>query len=194
MFSWRAPTDEQIRDLLAAQVGQPFSYPEVGATREAPPPGYNFDHHEVLLGAGDETWRRAKAALSAWKMFPTEMCQLCFPTAPLTPGTVVAVRIKTLGLWSVSLARIVYTINETIERNASRVERFGFAYGTLPRHVEQGEEIFSVEREADGSVWYRLAAFSRPRHPLVRLGYPYARLTQARFRRLSGLAMQRATK
>ena len=184
MFTLRPPSDERIRELIAAQSGEPFSYPEVGATRGFPPAGYDFDQYEVCLGSGDETWQRAKAALARWKMFPAAMCRLCFPEAPMAAGTVVAVLIRTFGLWSVSPARIVYTFDEP--------HRFGFAYGTLPGHVERGEEVFAVARRADGSIWYELAAFSRPRHFLARLGYPYARLMQARFRRLSGQAMQRA--
>lgn len=192
MFSLRRPSDDQIRKLAAAQSGLPFSYHEVGATREGPPPGYDFDRHEALLGSGEEVWRRARAALAAWKMFPSEMCRLCFPDAPLSSGTVVVVLIRTLGLWSASPARIVYCFDDRVERDGTSIERFGFAYGTLPEHIERGEEVFSVERRGDGSVWYTLAAFSRPRHILTRLGYPYARYQQARFRRLSGLAMQRA--
>lgn len=192
MFTFRRPTDDQLRELIAAQQDQPFSYAEVGASRGLPPAGYDFDCHEVLLGSGDESWRRAREALFAWKMFPERMCRLCFPAAPQEPGSVVVVLIRTLGLWSASPARVLYNFDERIERAGAAVERFGFAYGTLPRHVERGEEIFSVERRADLSVWYCLAAFSRPRHWLVRLGYPYARYQQARFRRLSGLAMQRA--
>jgi hypothetical protein len=41
-------------------------------------------------------------------------------------------------------------------------------------------------------VWYELVAFSRPRHWLAWLGYYFVRWQQARFRRLSGIAMQRA--
>ena len=48
------------------------------------------------------------------------------------------------------------------------MKRFGFGYGTLPRHAERGEERFSVEwyRE-DGCVYYDVFAFSRPKHPLA---------------------------
>jgi hypothetical protein len=70
--------------------------------------------------------------------------------------------------------------------------RYGFAYGTLPDHPERGEERFFVEwNQADDSVWYDLLAVSRPGHWLARLGYLYARYEQAKFRRLSGEAMQR---
>jgi uncharacterized protein (UPF0548 family) len=46
-----------------------------------------------------------------------------------------------------------------------------------------------VEWSDDGSVWYDILAFSRPRHWLARLGAPVARHFQARFRRDSMAAM-----
>jgi len=85
-------------------------------------------------------------------------------------------------------SRIVYTID-----GGDDVRRFGFAYGTLADHVESGEERFSVEwRRQDGSVWYDLLAFSRPRHPLAKLGTPVGRALQRRFARDSLQAMARA--
>jgi uncharacterized protein (UPF0548 family) len=56
--------------------------------------------------------------------------------------------------------------------------QWGFAYGTLPHHVEQGEELFLVERRSDGTVHFSVSAFSRPRHPLVKVGAPVARAVQ----------------
>jgi len=74
------------------------------------------------------------------------------------------------------------------------VKRFGFAYGTLPGHVESGEERFLIEWDrADNCVWYDILAFSRPRHILAWLGYPWVRHLQKRFRQESGAAMCRAT-
>lgn len=70
--------------------------------------------------------------------------------------------------------------------------RFGFAYGTLPAHVEEGEERFCIELHDDGTVWYDLRAFSRPRYWPVRLGKPLARRLQRRFARESQAAMYHA--
>lgn len=70
--------------------------------------------------------------------------------------------------------------------------RFGFAYGTLPGHVECGEERFLVECDDDGTVWYDVQAFSRPMHILTKLGYPLVRRLQKRFVRESAEAMRRA--
>ena len=87
-----------------------------------------------------------------------------------------AVQARTFGFWSLSAARIVYVIEENTAAN-----RFGFAYGTLPNHVECGEERFMIERLENNSVWYDIYAFSHPEHPLVRLGFPIARKLQKRF-------------
>ena len=108
--------------------------------------------------------------------------------APIAEGSCVAIIVRHFGFWSLNASRIVYVI----EKHGA-LERFGFAYGTLPGHVEQGEERFSVEYHPDdNSVWYDLFAFSRPRHILARLGYPMSRQLQKRFARDSLKAMRRA--
>ncbi len=98
---------------------------------------------------------------------------------PIETGAIVAVEANTFGFWSLNACRIVYVIDERETTNA----RFGFAYGTLPDHVECGEERFTVEWNADNSVWYDMYAFSRPQHPLVKAGLPVARRLQKRFAR-----------
>jgi uncharacterized protein (UPF0548 family) len=72
--------------------------------------------------------------------------------------------------------------------------KFGFAYGTLPDHVERGEERFLVEWQADDSVWYDILAFSRPQHPLAKLGQPLVRRLQKQFASESMAAMQDASR
>ena len=73
------------------------------------------------------------------------------------------------------------------------IGKFGFAYGTLPGHVESGEERFLVEWDrGDDGVWYDILAFSRPNHILTRLGYPVVRRLQKRFGRDSAASMLRA--
>ena len=193
MFTLSRPTDAQIADHLHRQQAHPFSYPEVGATRGVPPAGYHVDTHRVRLGHGPATFAAARDAVRAWKMFPPEMTRLCFPDRPIAAGTTVAVLCRAAWLWTLHSARIVYVIDETETTAVGAVDRFGFAYGTLPAHAEQGEERFLVEwQHADDAVWYEILAFSRPRHWLAKLANPYVRHLQRRFRELSGEAMQRA--
>ena len=57
-------------------------------------------------------------------------------------------------------------------------DRYGFAYGTLPAHPEEGEELFLVTRADDGTVRFEITVFSRPHDLLTRLGGPIARRVQ----------------
>lgn len=189
MLLLREPSLQQINDFLASQKGKPFSYPEVGATRNGAPPGYKVDRNRVRLGTGDEAFKIAVEAMRQWKMFDLGWVRVAFPGAQIQEGTTVGVVARTLGIWSLNAARIVFTLDE----NEGGVRRFGFAYGTLRDHAETGEERFTIEhRRLDGSVWYELFAFSRPQHWFVQIGYPVSRVYQKRFARDSKAVMQRA--
>ena len=189
MFTLREPTEAQLIQFLMDQENEPFSYRELGSTRGESPAGFDKDRLRVCLGHGREVFENAKAAIRQWKMFPPEMASLFWPDKPIEDGTIVGVMFRAGPMWSLNPCRIVYTINES----GDEMSRFGFAYGTLPEHLEKGEERFCVEWHAeDDSVWYELLAHSRPKHLLAWCGYPIVRFEQARFRRLSGLAMKRA--
>ena len=176
MFFFREPSLRTIAEFISSQAQQPFTYAEVGATNSEPPRSYVIDHNRIRLGSGANTYERAVAALRRWEQFNLGWVKIVPDSTPLEVGNTVAVRARTFGLWSLSAARIVYVLNE-----ATPLRRFGFAYGTLPDHVEQGEERFSVELHEDGSVWYDILAFSRPHQFVVRLAAPVARRLQQRF-------------
>jgi uncharacterized protein (UPF0548 family) len=74
-------------------------------------------------------------------MYETGWTKLCWPEAPITEGAVVGVLGRHFGLWSLNACRIAYAIEE----EGLPLERYGFAFGTLPSHVERGEERFTVE-------------------------------------------------
>jgi len=189
MFSFRAPSGDDVRRLLERQRDLPFPYPGAGMSRQGRgPEGFQAAHHRVRLGTGQAAFDRARAAVRAWTMFRMDWVRLYWPTAPIETGTAVAMAAHTMGFWTVNASRIVYTLDER-----GSVEIFGFACGTLPHHVERGEERFSVQWDhADDSVWYDLWSFSRPGHLLVRLGEPLARRLQQRFVAASLEAMARA--
>jgi len=177
---------------LDAQRDEPFSYDEVGASRESAKElaGYAVDHNRAKLGEGRGTLGRAMAALHTWGMFDIGWARLVPGDAPVEVGTRVAVLARHYGFRSLNPCRILYTIEE----DDGGCVRRGFAYGTLPEHGQRGEERFTVEwRRADDSVFYDLYAFSRPNHLLAKLGYPLARRLQHRFAKDSLQAMVRAT-
>ena len=188
MFSLRMPSTESIRRILSEQAKLDFSYSPVGATAHTPPAGYVVDRTRIELGAGESVFLAAKAALQRWEHFRLGWVEPWPPETPIQSGEVVAIMAWTAGLWTLNCCRIVYVVDE-----AGPIKRFGFAYGTLPGHVESGEELFQIEWDQDiNSVWYDILAFSRPNHFLTRLGYPLVRHTQKRFGRDSAAAMFRA--
>jgi len=192
--SFFKPDRAAIDRFLSLQRKEALSYAPQGGTigmnaNQSPPPGFRLDGARAKLGAGSDCFERAKAAVRAWRMFPPENTQLCWPEAPIEQGVDVAILIRSIGLWFLNACRIVSVVDES----EGKMRRFGFAYGTLPRHLAAGEERFLVEwDQTSDEVHYDLLVYSRPRHWIAYGGYPYALWRQAQFRRQSGIAMQRA--
>ncbi|MCB0578182.1 MAG: DUF1990 domain-containing protein [Phaeodactylibacter sp.] len=170
------PESEFLERYWKAQLNKPFSYEEehVGATASiGSPPDYDHDLNQIILGNGETCFKHAKTALKSWAMFPSDWTRIFPRPIPVEDGEVVVVLFRLFGLWWLNSCRIVYTFDEK--------HRFGFAYGTLPGHVEQGEECFWIEMDEYGVVWYRIKAFSRPAVLATKIGYPFARHFQRRF-------------
>jgi uncharacterized protein (UPF0548 family) len=184
MFLFKEPNDFRVATFIADQRDRPFTYSAVGATNATPPDGFIIDHNRIQLGSGIRVYDRAVLGLKQWQQFELGWVTIVPKSVPVEVGATVAVKARAFGTWSLNAARIVYVVDEP--------QRFGFAYGTLPDHVECGEERFTVELHLDDeSVWYDILAFSRPRHPLVRASYPLTRNLQKRFARDSMNRMRR---
>lgn len=187
MISLRKPTQELIRSFLQEQEKYELTYSAVGQTFGTPPQNYVLDHTRVKLGAGRATFESAKNAVRRWDQFRLAWLEAAPPETPIEKGQTVAIIARSIGLWWLNACKIVATVNED-----GPISRFGFAYGTLPQHAGTGEERFLLEWDhADDSVWFDILAFSRPRHLLARIGYPFVRMTQRRFSHESSAAMQR---
>ncbi len=182
------PNQETIRAFLAAQARLDLTYAAVGATTATPPAGYVVDHPRIKLGQGEKVFLAAKDALERWQQLRNGWLEATPHDTPIMEGQVVAILARSIGLWWLNACRIVAVMDEN-----GPVQRFGFAYGTLPDHAGSGEERFLVKWDRhEGSVWYDILAFSRPRHLLARIGYPWVRRAQKRFGRESAAAMRRA--
>jgi len=174
MFRLRRPDDEQLAHFLARERNAPLTYTEVGATFASElPEGYHHVRERVVLGVGDEMWARACDGIRAWAAHRGAGMTLVPSDAPITQGTTVAVLTSLGPLRLVTACRIVQVVDDA--------DRFGFAYGTLPSHPEEGEERFVVTRDLqDGMVAFEVVAFSRPHDLLTKLGGPVPRAIQTR--------------
>lgn len=182
------PSIDILSQFVAEQSALDFSYSAVGATAEAPPLGFIVDRTRIELGAGESVFEAAKAALQRWQQFRLGWVEAWSPETPLEVGQTVAIMGWAVGFWWLNSCRIVYTVDEPGDTT-----KFGFAYGTLPGHVESGEERFLIEWDRNtNQVAYDILAFSKPNHILTRLGYPLVRLSQKRFGRDSAASMFRS--
>jgi uncharacterized protein (UPF0548 family) len=151
---------------------------------EQPLPAYfRHDRTRSYLGRSDTSFAEAKRAFAQWIMFDLGWVRVGNPSASIATGELVAVEAKTLRLCTLNVSRIV----ETVDVPA----RFGFVYSTTECHLEQGEERFLIEMDANEEVSYELEAVSKPRHTLARLGYPVTRFYQRRFVRDSHARMRK---
>ena len=175
MFRISEPTERDVANFISSQRNLEFTYSEVGATNATPPQSYTVDHNRIQLGDGEATFKRAIEALHTWRQFDLGWVTIVPRGVAIEVGATIAVKARAFGTWSLNACRVVYVINEP--------GRFGFAYGTLPDHVERGEERFLVEWLPDNTVWYDILAFSRPQHTFVKLSAPLARMLQKRFAR-----------
>ncbi len=168
----RSGSPDTITRLLSVAGAAEPTYPERGATLSGElPPGYDHLSEGTILGQGPEAFARAAEGLRTWqahrlrgvRVFPADAVPRAGATVVVTLGT---------GLGAIAApCRIVAVVEAS--------ERFGFAYGTLPGHPEQGEESFVVTIGANGAVRFDIRAFSRPGDLLTRLAGPLGRKMQS---------------
>ena len=189
MFLIRPPSASDIQAFLDHAQSLPLSYDTPGMVM-TPPAGFTLDEQVVVIGHGREDFDRARQALMAWKQFDFGWVKLFSSKPSPEPGSALAVLIRHLGFWSLNGGRVLTRTQSTGDRPS-----FAFTYGTLSDHAECGDELFEVflDLKTD-EVKYRIRAVSRPRALLARLGTPFARVLQARFRRDSAGALKRSTK
>jgi uncharacterized protein (UPF0548 family) len=186
VFLLHRPAAADVERFIAASRDLPLSYEPIGLAKTGGD-GFQIDEHVGIVGSGEAAFARATRALIEWRHYELGWLDVSPKPAPIVPGTVVAVSVRHLGFWSLNGCRVVYSIGSPGDGT------FGFAYGTLANHAEAGEEIFQVSLDPDtGDVSYLIRAASKPRAVLARLGTPVVRRLQARFRRDSARALQRA--
>src|SRR5436190_10937000 len=126
MFLRTRPSVRDIDAFVSASRSLPLSYGAIGIARERPA-GFAADDHVAVIGSGVDAYARAKRALMEWRHFELDWVDLFPKSAPIDPGSIVAVLVRHLGFWSLNGCRVVYRVGGADE--------FGFAYGTLTNHA-----------------------------------------------------------
>jgi uncharacterized protein (UPF0548 family) len=180
MFRLSRATQPDKEKLLAAAQQAPLSSPHLLTLTDGPvgtpPRGFAHDLTRSEIGHGLDVFVAARKAFQRWQQFDLGWVQVVNGVPKVVPGELVAVEAHTAILWSVSVSRIVETVDTPT--------RFGFMYTTTALHVEEGQERFVLEFDTQKeSVRYLIEAVSRPRHILARIGYPFSRAMQRRFAR-----------
>ena len=189
MFLVRRPSPDHIARFLRESRDLPMSYSATEILK-ADTVREGVEEVTVRIGHGKADFERARAALIAWKQFNIGWVETFPRLAPVAAGTVVAVLIRHLGFWSLNGCRVLFNVGSVDDP-----ARFGFAYGTLTNHAENGEELFEVFIDPQThEVRYRIRAISWPQAALARVGHPIVRMLQVRFREQSAAAMKRATR
>ncbi len=166
-----APRLRDVSPDLAALLDAPFTYPEVGATRDGDlPAGVHVVRRCTVVGQGDDAFDRAVAAVFDWA--PQRHAGLrVHASGPA--GQEGAVVLMTAGFPPLGLripCRVVWS--------QTTGDRRGYGYGTLPGHPESGEESFVVSRDG-ADVVFEMVAFSSLATRAARWGGPVSRALQS---------------
>lgn len=144
------------------------TYDDLGATLVGKrPEGFHHHRYDVTLGTGVDVFDRAVAGLKNWEAHRIAGVRVFPDGQEISKGATVIVTVGTPLMALAAPCRIVGVIDGQ--------NRWGFAYGTLPGHPEQGEEAFVVSIAPDETVRFEVEAFSRPGDILVRLAGPVGR-------------------
>ncbi|TSA83040.1 DUF1990 domain-containing protein [Deinococcus detaillensis] len=144
------------------------TYSRIGVTLD---PQTEMEQHTVLLGTGQATFERGKAALQSWQTHQSRWLRLYPGTQPPAEGQTVLVLLTCAGLCLAFGCRVVRVLDGS--------RQYGFAYGSLPGHPERGEELFVVEWHSDDRVTFSLKADSQPANRFYRLGRPFGQLVRS---------------
>ncbi len=158
-------SESDLAKVLQHARSDSLTYAPIGATLEtanAPtpaPPGLTRRHWSTQLH-GTDAFERAVTALTTWVVHRGAGLELA-ADGTIAVGTNVAFSAPLPVGFIDATCRIVAVVGDA--------KRYGFAYGTLSIHPEQGEESFVVSKDGHGDVTFDIVGLSRPKQPLARL-------------------------
>jgi uncharacterized protein (UPF0548 family) len=143
VYAIGSAAEARLPDWLDGARRSELTYAPVGVTLTgmSMPTGFRHDRHQMLLSDRPESFDTAAEGLRTWQAHRGAGATVTPDAAP-AEGETVLVSIHKGPITVVAPCRIVGVCAET--------NRYGFAYGTLPGHPEQGEEAFVVRRDRMG--------------------------------------------
>lgn len=150
-----------------------LTYPEVGATRgDGPlPANYHRLRRRIRIGSGETSFHAAADAVLEWRMHKALHLHPHADHLRVEPEANVWLHIGTRHLVLIRAhCQVVWVLDEP--------RRKGFAYGTMQRHPERGEECFIVEWDDNDSVWLTVRLFSTAARWYTKLAGPLVPLMQ----------------
>jgi uncharacterized protein (UPF0548 family) len=161
-------SDADLEDVATRAATLALTYDAIGMTKAPTERSrYQLDRVSTPIGSFD----RAVASLREWGAHRAAKARIAPRDAAIEVGQNVVVAFPMPLVTVIAPCRIVWVVDES--------DAFGFGYGTLRGHPEEGEESFVVRRGLDGNR-FEICALSRPATFASRLGAPLARRIQQR--------------
>jgi len=132
--------------------------------------GFKETGGSVMVGHGQSVFDDAVQNIKRWRIHERAGLTVTPQGAEVRESTDVILLMKLLIGYVTVSCRVVSVTQSR--------DQWGFTYGTLPHHVERGEELFLVALAPDGAVTFTVRAMSRPGHFLTKVGAPVAQLIQ----------------
>ena len=199
------PSHRRAQRRLAELAERPLNYTP---DRDTPPmerDGWHIDdmteplpHEPSGAPVEDGSWEVARELMCAYQVADPDVVRATYRHDAPLEGRDMLLQIRFAGLRFYVGVRVGEVYDETRELDGRAARVFGWGYGTLEGHFEEGQMYYEVWKWLDtGDVEFRLHAFSRTARsgpPLLRLGFRLlGRREQLDFYRQVCLRMRRLT-
>ena len=137
-----------------------LNYPVIGSTQDGvPPEGFPCLVTQTYLGEGSETYHAVARGILTWELQRRSGLRVRSESDAVVPGARVVSGFG-VGPFRINAPCEVVWVRQPAP--GAGPQSAGFGYGTLPGHPARGEEAFEVMIDAQGAVFLKITAFSRP--------------------------------
>jgi uncharacterized protein (UPF0548 family) len=136
----------------------------------------------MSVGTGLDAFEKAVLCLSQFAVHERAGFQVLKTSNSLEVNSCVLLKLSLFPFYITSVCRITNIISSS--------NTFGFTYGTLPHHIEVGEELFLIELTKTNNVLFKIKTISRPGNKFAILVKPYSNHLQLKFNNRYLLSMK----